>query len=106
MSERNIAVERSELIAHRGGKRGGIREVGPRYDKDEVDRNLGGRKVHFRREILLERKMSDVADHADNLTHLGFLIGYSPAGLDAFADHVLTWEKFLREALIHYHHWE
>ena len=99
VSERNIAIERGELIAHGGGKGGGIREAGARYDKDEVNRNLRGRDMpHFRREIFLERNMFHVPDNADYLAHPGLVIADAPARLDAFADHILPRKKFLDEA--------
>ena len=47
--------------------------------------------------------MFHVPNDADDLSHLGFLIADAPAGLDAFADNILTGEKFLREMLIHDH---
>src|SRR6476646_6638730 len=90
------------MITHGGGKGGGIRKAGARYDKDEVNRNLRGRDVHFRREIFLERKMFHVPNNANDLTHPGLVIADAPAGLDAFADHVLPGKKFLGETLIHY----
>src|SRR5215467_13192502 len=46
--------------------------------------------------------MSHVPNNADDLTHLRLLIADAPAGLDTFADDILSRKELLREALIHY----
>src|SRR5262249_39789046 len=102
LSERNIAIERGELITHSGGKHGGIGKARTHYDRDEGNRNLRGPKIHFRREIFFEWKKFYVPNHADHLTHLVVVIADAPAWLDAFTDHILPWKKFLGETLIHY----
>src|SRR5262249_39692561 len=102
LRERNIAIERGDLFTDRSSKGGGIRQARGRHNPNQVYLNFGGRGVQLQREILLQRKMSHVPNNADNLTHLRLFIANAPARLDPFANYILSREKFLNEALIHY----